>query len=289
MSERGDVDGFDPEVESALASVMRPKARREFRESLRRRFCSGGAESQRVPTAEPQRVPPLEAFPEPGLDRNAARRRTFLRFGGLLAAAAILAIGFIFLASPAPRWKVIELGDETVVKIDGKAFPVDDRDSLARALQRAKESEVEKGDMLLQVENLALFDISEGTRVAFEGFDLHGDGTEYELRVPSGRLRGVTGPAFHGRKMKVDADLFQGTIVGTAFAVDYEPHGTCLCCLDGEVEMDCSALHTHEGIPATKMCLIYRDGKTPPKHGDNPPKHRAPLQALEDRARTIWH
>jgi hypothetical protein len=280
MSGTGDVEGFDPEVENALASVMRPKARPEFRESLRRRFCTQAG--------EPRSVPPIESFPEPGLDAGAARRRMLLRFGGLLAAAAILVIGYIFLASPAPRWKVIELGDGSVVKIDGRAFPVEDREALARALQRAKEFEVEKGDMLLQVEDLALFDISEGTRVAFEDFDPHGPGTDYELRVPSGRLRGVTGPAFHGRRMKVDADLFQGTIVGTAFAVDYEPHGTCLCCLDGEVEMDCASLHTHEPISAHKMCLIYRDGTTPPKHGDNPEKHCAPLRALEDRAKTIW-
>ncbi len=276
----GDAEGLDPEVESALASVMRPKARPEFRESLRRRFCSASGEARAVP--------PLESFPEPGLEPGAARRRTILRVGGLLAAAAIAVIGYVFLASPAPRWKVIELGDGSVVKIDGQAFPVEDRDALARALQNAKEFEVEKGDMLLQVENLALFDISEGTRVAFEGFDPRGSGVEYELRVPSGRLRGVTGPAFHGHKMKVDADLFQGTIVGTAFAVDYEAHGTCLCCLDGVVEMDCSTLHSHEPIPSHKMCLIYRDGVTPPKHGENPDKHRAPLQALEDRAHAIW-
>jgi hypothetical protein len=281
MSGRGNVEGFDPEIEGALASVVRPKARPEFRESLRRRFCSG---------TPAQQVPPLSyaPLPELGRDPRVARRRRFLRFGGLLAAAAIAVIGYVFLSSPAPRWKVIELGDGSVVKIDGKAFPVEDRDALASELQRAKTFEVEKGDMILQVENLALFDISEGTSVSFEGFDRGNGGTEYELRVPSGRLRGVTGPAFHGRKMKVDADLFQGTIVGTAFAVDYEPHGTCLCCLDGHVEMDCSALHTHEDIPATKMCLIYRDGTMPPKHGDNPTKHSAPLKALEDRAHTIW-
>ena len=280
MSERGEVEGFDPEVENALASVVRPRARPEFRESLRRRFCATAG--------EPRSLPSLEAFPEPGLDPRAARRRPLLRVGGLLAAAAILVIGYVFLASPAPKWNVIDLQDGSVVRIDGKAFPGEDRGALARALQRAKEIEVEKGDLVLRVEDLALFDISEGTRVALGGFDRRGPGTQYELRVPSGRLRAVTGPAFHGRKMKVDADLFEGTIVGTAFAVDYEPHGTCLCCLDGEVGMTSSALPSAEEIPATKMCLIYRDGKTPPKHGANPPKHLAPLQALEDRARTIW-
>ena len=288
MSERGDVDGFDPEVESALASVMRPRARPEFRESLRRRFCSGGAEAVRTPPAEPKRVPPLEAFPEPGLARSAARRRTFLRFGGLLAAAAILVIGYIFLSSPAPRWQVIDLQDGSIVKVDGKVVPVGDRGALARDLQRAKEIQVEKGDLVLRVENLALFDVSEGTRVAFDGFDRKAEGAPYVLRVPAGRLRAVTGPGFRGQTMKVDADLWQGTIVGTAFAVDYEPHGTCLCCLHGEVEMTSSALGAPLKIEPTKMCLVYRDGKSPPKQGANPPKHLDPLQALEDRARTIW-
>jgi hypothetical protein len=267
----------DPVMEHALAVVARPLARPAFREDLRRRFCS------EVPTAE------REATPVPFHDPRDSRRRTFLRYGGLLAAAGILAIGFVVLESPAPRWKVVHVPEGSVVKIDGKAAPVDDTSALARSLSRAKEIEVEHGDLVLQIDDLVLFEADEGTRVAFEGFDRRGSGTEYSVRVPSGRLRAVTGPSFPGHTMKVEADLVDATVTGTAFAVDYEDHGTCVCCLEGEVQVSGPAIGANPmSVPPEHMCLVYRKIEAPPRWASAPFWHADPLRKLEDRAREIW-
>ncbi len=275
----GDVeeDMPDPEIELALAAVARPLARPAFREELRLRFCSEAAlhETQA----------PIVPLPDP----RVARRWRFLRYGGLLAAAGILAVGFVVLESPAPRWKVIHVPEGTVVKVDGRPVPVGDTVALARSLSRANEIEVEHGDLVLQVGDLALLETDEGTRVAFEGFDRRGAGAPYGVRLRSGRLRAVTGPAFPGHKMKVSADLVDATVTGTAFEVEYDGFGDCVCCLDGEVQVSGPAIGPEpRSVPAQRMCTVCREVQTPPKWDAAPPAHADPLRKLEERAREIW-
>jgi hypothetical protein len=268
--------GIDAEVEAALSSVAHPAARAEFRDELRHRFLSAG--EPRVHVGPPGSVQDAER-----------RRRIFLRVGGLLAAGFILAIGFILLEPSAPRWKVLEIAEGSVVKADGAVVPSDDPTALARTLQRAREIEVEKGDLVLQIDDLSLFDLAEGTRAAFVGFDRKASGTPFEVKAMSGRLRARTGPGFQGRTMKIAADLMDVTVVGTAFAVDYEPHGTCICCLHGDVRMSSKTTGPDaKVITPEHMCLIYRNEVRDPKTGAPPERHAIPLRALEVRAQGIW-
>ena len=268
--------GIDAEVEAALSSVAHPTARAEFRDELRHRFLAAGE-------------PPVRAAPSVSVQNVDRRRRVVLRVGGLLAAASILAIGFILLESSGPRWKILELAEGSVVKADGTTVPTDDRTALARALQRAREIEVEKGDLVLQIDDLSLFDLAEGTRAAFVGFDRKAPGMPFEVKAMSGRLRARTGPGFQGRTMNVVADLMNVTVTGTAFAVDYEPHGTCICCLHGDVRMTSKETGPDaKVITPEHMCLIYRLEVREPKTGAPPERHAIPLRALEVRARGLW-
>jgi len=267
----------DPEIEHALAAVARPIARSAFREELRLRFCSEAAlhETQA----------PIVPLP----DTRVARRRRILRYGGLLAAAGILAVGFVVLGSPAPPWKVIHLPEGTVVKVDGRPVPVSDRVQLARSLSRAKEIEVEHGGFVLQIGDLALFETDEGTRITLEGFERRGDSVTYGARLRSGRLRGVTGPAFRGHKMSISADLVDATVTGTAFEVEYDGTGDRVCCLDGEVQVSGPAIGPEpNSVSAKRMCTVGREAETPPKWDDAPPAHADPLRKLVERAREIW-
>jgi len=266
---------FDPEVESALAGVARPAACPKFRERLRVRFCS-----------EIAPAPPISFA-----DEAARRRQTLLRFGGLIAAGLILAVGFIFLQSPAPRWRVLDLAAGTVVKADGKPVPSNDPAELARVLQHARDIEVEKGDLVVQIDDLSLFDLGEGTRVAFTGFLRDAPGNPYEVRAMSGRLRARTGPGFSGHTMKVATDVMDVTVTGTAFAIDYEEPGTCVCCLHGAVQVMAKAMGSDpKPVPPERMCLVYRGSHAADaaKWGGTPDKHVGPLKALEARALEIW-
>ena len=266
---------FDPEVESALAGVERPAACPKFRERLRARFCS-----------EVAPAPPISFA-----DEAARRRQTLLRIGGLIAAGLILAVGFIFLQSPAPRWRVLDLAAGSVVKADGKPVPSDDPTELARVLQHARDIEVEKGDLVVQVDDLSLFDLGEGTHVAFTGFLRSAPGNPYEIRAMSGRLRARTGPGLSGHTMRVNADVMEVTVTGTAFAIDYEEPGTCVCCLHGGVQVTAKAMGSDpKPVPPERMCLVYRGSHESEgaKWGGSPEKHAAPLKALEARALEIW-
>ncbi len=282
MSEPTSETGFpeiDGAVEAALRAVPRPPARAEFREGLRRSFLSPAqATGRAAPVARSAAAPPPDA---------SDRRSLFLRLGGFIAAGLILAIGF-FVFQPALRWKVLDLAAGSVVKADGILVASGDRLALARALERAREIEVERGDLVLQVGDLSLFDLGEGTRVSLAGFDRSAPSAPYEVKVLAGRVRARTGPGFQGRTMHVAADAFDVTVTGTAFAVDYEAAGTCICCLHGEVQVSPKAPGTPtKPVPPECMCFVYRDERAP-RWGNPPDKHSIPLKALEARAQEIW-
>jgi len=254
----------DTEVEEALATVPRPAARAEFRRELRRRFLDGAGASS-------------------------ARGRSFGKpFIALLAAVAVLAAGYFLMRPSGPSWRVLHVAPDSLVKADGQTLPIEDPAALARDLRNAREILVETGDLVLQVGDLSLFDLGEGTRVAFAGFDDPGTSATYEVRASSGRLRARTGPGFAGRRMRVQADVMAAVITGTAFAVDYEAEGTCICCLHGIVEIASDATGPDpRAIEPRRMCFVSRADHEA-LWGDPPPSHAQPLQSLEARAREIW-
>lgn len=271
--------GIDAEVEDALRSVARPKARSEFREDLREQFLSA---AENIPHSPRPASSETHAAPE----RRSGRRW----IGALFAAGSILALGYYLLQPAAPGWRVLEITPGSVVEVDGISMPVEDPAALASSLQGAKEIEVVSGGLVLQIGDLSLFDLDQGTRVAFQGFDRNDSDVPIQVRASSGRLRARTGPDFRGRTMRIQTDLMDVLVTGTAFAVDYEAHGTCVCCLHGVVQISSKALGPDpKPIPPEQMCLIYRSEHDPKsKSGGHPEHHTKPLRNLEERARTIW-
>ncbi|MFN0008111.1 MAG: FecR domain-containing protein [Planctomycetota bacterium] len=254
----------DAEVEDALRAVGSPACRAEFREELRRRFCEGSQLSS----------PPARRFAAPMI--------------ALLAAAAVLAAGYFLTRPSAPAWRVLEVAPGSIVKADGAPLPVEDPDALARGLRNAREIVVEKGELVLQVGDLSLFGLSGGTRVAFAGFDDPDSTRSYEVRANAGRLRARTGPGFAGRRMRVQADVMAVLVTGTAFALDYETEGTCVCCLHGTVEMVSEATGPgSRAVEPDRMCLVFRDQREP-LWGGSPDSHAEPLVRLEALALEIW-
>jgi len=255
----------DAGIEGALRTLEHPAARPEFRDELRRRFLDGAS------AAAP------------------ARRRPGPRIVGLLAAAAVLLAAGYFLLRPRPAaWRVLEIAPGSVVKADGAILPTDDLDVLAGYLRGAREIVLERGELVLQVGDVSLFDLGEGTRVAFAGF---GPGTKdgpLSVVASSGRLRARTGPGFAGHTMDVRAGSTELTVTGTAFAVDYEDVGTCVCCLHGSVAIAAQAIGPDSmAIQPGKMCLVFRDDREP-LWGESPAAHAQPLERLEERARELW-
>jgi len=254
----------DVDVESALRVVAHPPARPEFRDQLRNRF--------------------LET-PE---GRASASGRSGSRMGWLLAAAVVLAAGYFLLRPRAPEWRVLEVAPGTVVKVGDAPLPLEDRAALARALRDAPAIVVESGDLLLQAGDLALFDLGAGTRVELAGFHPDEGPGPLAIRASSGRMRARTGPGFAGRQMEVRAGTMELVVAGTAFAVDYEEVGTCVCCLHGKVEMVSKATGAApRAIEPGKMCLVFKEER-PPLWGDSPEAHAQPLERLEARALEIW-
>jgi hypothetical protein len=275
---------IDAEVESALRAVDGPKARPEFRAELRTRFLAAAGTAAASPHAElSSRHPASSAAYGTG-----ERSRLGPLIGALLAAGLVLALGyFVFRPSP-PSWRVLQVAPGSVVKADGISVPVQDPVALARQLEGAKEIEVESGDVILQVGDVSLFDLDEGTRVAFRGLDDTDAAVTIQVQASSGRLRARTGPDFRGRTMRVQADLMEVFVTGTAFALDYESHGTCICCLHGELQVTSKTLGPDpKPVSPDQMCLIYR-AKDDSKWGGHPQHHAKPLRSLEELARTIW-
>jgi len=270
----------DPEIESALELVQRPAARPEFKADLQGRFLAAAQASAQISSSS------QGSFPLPAA--AAGRRRMLLRVGGLLAAGMLIAVGFFFLQSPAPRWSVLDLGAGSIVHADGVPVASEDLTALARTLQHAREIEVSQGRLVLRVGDLSLFDLDAGTRVAFAGFDRGFPGKPYEVRAMSGRLRVRTGPGFDGKRMNVKGDVVDAEVSGTALAIDYEEAGTCVCCLHGQVRVIAKTLGpAPRTLDPEHMCLVHRDSSEP-LWGAPPVHHAEPMRALDRRALEIW-
>jgi ferric-dicitrate binding protein FerR (iron transport regulator) len=205
----------------------------------------------------------------------------------LLVAGLLALLGYLALRPATASWKVLDVADGTVIRADGVPVATADRNLLARTLADAAVIEVERGDLVLQFGDIALFDLGEGARAAFGSPVEREDAVPLEVQAFAGRLRGRTGPGFRGRRMHVSADVMDLVVTGTAFAVDYEAEGTCVCCLHGEVEITSKALGSEaKPVPEGRMCLVYRS-ELEPAWGGPPDAHAAPLLRLEERARAL--
>jgi ferric-dicitrate binding protein FerR (iron transport regulator) len=293
--------GFDVEIERALACVPRPAAAAEFKARLRSRFLDVDpdlrAEASLGPAAhssEARARGPMAggAGGAGGARADDVWRRRFVSLSVIAAAAAVLLALFV-LRPRGPRWQVLDGTGAGIAKIDGSPVDTSNRVALADALAGATTLESGTGLLRLRLGDLYLLELDPHSRVALSALDKHSRAEPLSLRAERGALRVQTGPAFPGSSMRVSTSELDLRVTGTAFAVDLldsaTEQGTCVCCLEGSVEVrSASKIPDARAISAGAMCVVFRDKKAPPLWGEVVEPHARPLRALEEVARTIW-
>lgn len=254
MSER------DEHLESALDRVPRPAARPEFKERLRATFLEDAA-----PSESPAPLPRLE------------RARRFPIVWPFVLAASVACIVFFVLSRDRElRWRVLDAGESGTVLVDGVRVDVKESERLQDLLQTVQDLETKDATLRLLLRDELVIELGPDSHVGQMQFPVGG---LYSMRVDTGSARVCTGPDFRGNKLRVLSRDLEVGCVGTLFAVDVEPKGSCLCCLEGTV--DCDTRDGRGKLPcaAGKMCFAPQD-RTPAMWSDAKAMHLQPLQVL---------
>lgn len=180
-----------------------------------------------------------------------------------LAAAAALVLVALGIQRPLD-WQVVRLEGVGKLTIDGRAVGVTQSAEIDRLLRH--------GGHLVLPDDAGLDLVAPGQLAV----SLHG-GTD--IVVPSGAgglgprhmraqvLMGnayfETGPRFHGSSLDVETPEATAHVVGTSFAVLRQPHGTCVCVMEGRVRV------THRlqprdvvDVPAGLRRMCYDDSES---------------------------
>lgn len=206
-----------------------------------------------------------------------------------LAAAAGFALAF-FTINRAPDWQVIATSGTGTVQVGSQVVPAVQREAIAALVRR--------GGHIRLSDDVSLDLVSPG-QIAVSlapGCDItlppapnriwdraaHAD-------LAMGDAFFATGPHFHGASLDVTTDEANAHVVGTSFAVLRQPHGTCVCVMEGRVRVN------HELTPGDvvevpaglrRMCYDDSPSETGPilKYSEHALHHlRAASQAALNR------
>lgn len=241
----------DPQrVRDALRALPAPPADAAFRERLAREFAAG--------TIRPR----LRVVP------RAWYRRADIWAGGAALAAAAAAV--VVLLNPAPAWRVVQSHGSGAVAIAGTPAPVPlaDRAALDRALVRDVRLSVPvSGELTLASSGVLALRLTPGTEAFLTTPPGRWFAREREITVEEGELFVTTQPGFRGASLAVKTREATVRVSGTTFAVLAHAEGTCVCVMDGVVQVT-PVGGAAEVVPPGSRCFVYRDGR---------PLERAPI------------
>jgi ferric-dicitrate binding protein FerR (iron transport regulator) len=154
-----------------------------------------------------------------------------------LAAAAALAL-VLGIGNQAPAWQVTLLEGAGEVSVDGKVYATSDRVALAQALARGGELRLspEVAMDLVSAGQVAV-GMHPGAAMTLSPAPPRWWDRRARFEVHTGEVFITTGGAFSGAQLVVATREAQVEVVGTTFAVEALPQGTCVCVHEGRVRV----------------------------------------------------
>jgi hypothetical protein len=260
----GEIRCSDTMVEAALDQWDAPPAREEFRNRCREAFLSAAVDRERVPE-----------------DRG-----KLLRFLPLAAAAAVMALLIPELLGGSSSWEQLEGGP---IVVDGKTVAEPTGDQLEDHLRARGSCSVDKdcekrlmrylGTLLVEVDPGTVYDVD------FE----RSAGTNLYLELEQGAMR-VSGKPGVEHLISITTPDAEVVMRGEAIGVDViEERGTCVCCLEGDVEVD-PVFEDAEKFAVQSGSSIWiprasKEIKLLPEEVH----HREPLELIRKSARTYFY
>lgn len=256
--EHDDLTPAERRVRELLHAAGPPQADPEFRARLRQSFLSGhiqggGARSAAAPRGARPARPDIRA-PWQGLP--------WLRWG--LAFASAVVMFFVVVAlNQGPAWEVRAISGQGVAVIDGRPVPLDHEDEIARMVRPGSRVRVPDGaNITLASAGSMAFEMTAGTDAVVPATPGRWFGRSVHSEVRSGIVRVTTGDRFHGARLTVQTPAADVRVVGTTLAVICEPEGTCVCVLEGAVEVGRRG-GPLEQVPEGRRRYVYIDEREP--------------------------
>ncbi|GJM44436.1 MAG: hypothetical protein DHS20C21_12780 [Gemmatimonadota bacterium] len=217
-----------------------------------------GAAPERAPSAEAReraRAAFLTGDPAgivPSSARGPVRRRRTA--WTWIAAAAAAAALTLWGTTPSEQWTITTV--QGTAHLDGQVVHVDGRAGSGNARTTSDSwFETSLGERLLvRVAPGSRVDLPAGPGRWFAG--------QRTLRVEEGEVFASTGNESLGFPLQIETPEATTTIVGTTFAVRRNELGTCVCLLDGQVDL--KGAHGEEvSVPTGRRIQIFSDGAEP--------------------------
>lgn len=162
------------------------------------------------------------------------------RWMGVVIAAAATVLLYISLSAinAGPRWQIAQCTGDGVIEISDQSAPAAEAHRLQEFLRVGTRIRV-SGDaqLVLVCPGTMAFQVTSGAEVTLPPAPGRWFRRAVECEARAGEVRVVTGPSFHGGRLRIAAPAATIDVVGTTLAVIASPHETCLCVLDGAATM----------------------------------------------------
>lgn len=256
-------------VRDAVRELSRPAAEPAFRERLKREFVAGS-----IPERTEKALPP----------RRSGRLLRRSRLTLLAAAALLLFAVLVGNRGPAPR--LLAVGDEGTVTVDGRAIPAARREELAAALRPGARVELSEGAVLdVHYPGSMVWRFEEGTTATLPGSPGRWFDRAVECDVATGEAGVRTGPDFPGARLTIRTGEGMIVLTGTLVSVFRNDEVTCVCVQEGVASIGVDE-NDLEPVPAGKRKVMFRDG-SPPTITDIAPPHRDHLILFDEKYRDL--
>jgi hypothetical protein len=250
---------------NVLRGTPPPAPDPEYRARLKEAFAIGAIEHPAAgsPAHErPDRLGPSPLLPPTPIP--IPRRRQSALWTGLAAAAAILIAVLAGVFNRGPAWTLTAVRGEGEVRLDGVAVAASDLEGMARSIRPGVQIEVPPGmEVDLMAGRVLAIGLTGGTDLTVPPTPPRWFARRAELHVRAGEIRVTTGPSFPGAHLDVSTPVAAIEVTGTTFAVILEPHGTCVCVLEGTVKVGRRDTHKMGEVPAGRLRFVYKDAREP--------------------------
>lgn len=229
--------GAERAARDAVRALSRPRAGEAFRARLREEFTSG-----RIASREPL-VPP---------------RAWYARPAALAPLAAAAALVLVLAANRGPEWSVVAAGPGGTVVVNGRAVPPAEPGEWSRQLARGAHVVLRGGATLDLVApgSLAL-SLGNGADVELPPAPNRWWSRSARLRMAGGDAFLETGARFAGASLRVETSMADVEVTGTSLAVLDAGDATCVCVMEGRVEVRSRHDGSRVVVPAGMRRLVH--------------------------------
>lgn len=237
----------------ALDSLEPATADPHFRAALKRTFASGAIAATVMPAERP--APPRGRMPS-------WWRPPVFNWAAPAFAMTALAIGLV-LADRGPRWEVIGASGVGIAIVDGRPIPMNHVDDLrARIHPGARVRLPNDASLELLSRGQLGLHLEPEADIVVPGVPGRWFARAVTGEVRSGVVRITSLEQFRGARLTILSPEAQVQVTGTTLSVIREPQGTCVCVLEGTVQVGPRDGAMTE-VPRGERRFVFNDGRPP--------------------------